>query len=255
MDNKLKHAFMNIFSLDETTPVYHSNNIKQKSETDRRCDLKKINLKGIPTNALSAFIAKYGANAMFINNPIAIIKLTENFAIKYEIIDNNDKIKHVTLNITLFVIPEEKVYIPVSKFKAIIQLKCIDHKNNNGIQILHENKEVYLQVINKNKEFSESLKMQLESIIKTYLKEFFSLSTANFNQKQVKILLSTMVLINYLIDKTPLTKYSDNLFSNNNVTVRDNIKPVFIKENDPVAIKMNPQTILQNIELKLPKTL
>lgn len=255
MDNKLKHAFMNIFSLDETTPVYHSNNIKQKSETDSRYDLKKINLKGIQTNTLSQFIAKYGANAMFINNPKAIIKITENFAIGYEIIDNNDKIKHITLNIKLFVIPEEKVYIPVSEFKTIIQLKCIDHKNNNGIQILHENKEVYLQVINQNKEFSESLKMQLESVIRIYLKEFFNLSTASFNQKQVKILLSMMTLINYLIDKAPLTKYSDNLFSNNNVTVRDSIKPVFIKENDPVAIKLNPQTVLQNIELKLPKTL
>ena len=227
----LQSAMFNIFNIDDNIPVYKLKSLETKANENNSYKKTQLQLKGINEKSLLDFIDMYGENAMFVNNYQGVVKITDDYAIKYTILNRDDVHNITTFQITPMITLNPGIPIPVSKVTVYICAKNMETDTNHGIHILNNNKDIAIDLIKNNKFIAEA---------------------QTFIQEQVKLLLSAMTMINYTLATHPVTKHADSLYHTADLIIRNTIKPVFIKDKSGTKIKMNPYKILQKLTIKTP---
>ena len=95
----------------------------------------------------------------------------------------------------------------------------------------------------------------MTNTIAPLINEFRQGISPTFIQEQAKLLLSVMSVINYKLHTQPIEKYADTLYATSDLTVCNSIKPVFIGDKSGVKTNINPYKVIQNTEIKIPKSL
>lgn len=248
----LQGAMFNVFNIDDDIPVYKLKSLEANSYENNGYNKMKLKLKDITEKSLLDFIDMYGENALFVNNYQGVVKITDDYAIKYTILNRDDAHKATTLQITPMIILNPGIPIPVAKVTVYICAKNMETDTNHGIQILNNNKDIAIDLIKNNKFIAEAVKEDVTKTVTSLLSEFKIRLTQTFIQEQVKLLLSAMTMINYTLSTHPVTKYADSLYHTADLIIRNTIKPVFIKDKSGTKIKMNPYKILQKLTIKTP---
>lgn len=248
----IQGAMFNIFNIDDNIPVYKLKSLETKANENNSYKKTQLQLKGINEKSLLDFIDMYGENAMFVNNYQGVVKITDDYAIKYTILNRDDAHNITTLQMTPMIMLNPGIPIPVSKVTFYICAKNMETDTNHGIHILNNNKDIAINLIKNNKFIAEAVKEEVTKTVTSLLSEFKLRLTQTFIQEQVKLLLSAMTMINYTLSTRPVTKHADSLYHTADLIIRNTIKPVFIKDKSGTKIKMNPYKILQKSTIKTP---
>ena len=251
----LQGAMFNIFNIDDNIPVYKLKNLKTRNVTAKGYKKEQLQLEKLDEKSLLAFLQTYGENALFVNNYQGIIKITDNYAIKYVILNRDDSYQTVTLLITPMLILKPGLFIPISEMTVTLCAKTMGTKTNHGIQVLNQNRSIAVNLIKNSNSVVNNAKTEVTNTVAPLINEFKQGTNPTFIQEQAKLLLSVMSVMNYTLYLQPLEKYSDMLYVTTDLTIRNSIKPVFIGDKSGVKTNMNPYEIIQSTVINIPKSL
>ena len=251
----IQGAMFNIFNIADNIPVYKLKNLKTQNVTAKSYKKEQLQLEKLDEKSLLAFLQTYGENALFVNNYQGIIKITDNYAIKYVILNRDDSYKTVTLLITPMLILKPGLFIPISEMTITLCAKTMETKTNHGIQVLSQNRSIAVNLIKNSNSVANNAKTEVTNTVAPLINEFKQGTNPTFIQEQAKLLLSVMSVINYTLCLQPLKKYSDMLYVTTDLTIRNSIKPVFIGDKSGVKTNMNPYKIIQSTVINIPKSL
>lgn len=251
----IKSAMFGIFGIDDNIPIYKLNNLKTQTTTSKSYKKRQLKLEKLDEKSLLAFLQTYGENALFVNNYRGVIKITDDYAIKYVILNRDDEHKTVTLLITPGLLINPGIFIPISEITVTLCAKTMETKTNHGIQVLNQNRSVAMNLITNSNSVANDVKTEVTNTVAPLINEFRQGISPTFIQEQAKLLLSVMSIINYKLHTQPIEKYADTLYATSDLTVRNNIKPVFIGDKSGVKTNINPYKVIQNTEIKIPKSL